>query len=415
MKTFKEYLLKISSVLTIATVSITAFLTLIIFMWLVADIPHPIFSPEFLNDFFNHNIKVFDIILSMDYWLELMFKTFMYTSLFITVSIIHFLITKRNLKEFLLKIISIITVAIISVTAAITLIIFTWVIVDIPDQLFSPEFSSNFFNHDVKRNWIVLNLGDWLELMVKIYMFTSLFLTISIIHFIRTKMNDNQRPYVFASLWLVTLSFGYLLFVSINDEMKFESVKNARFQEVIKNLEDIRMAQLAHETVTDSFTNDWDKLVRFIETDSFTITEKIDMRIPDKEYDRLYGTSGEMKDTVIVKFLRNVSVRDSLFGLDNRYKRMMYVPFAQRKDEKFKLETNLIEKEVGSNITYLPAFEVSVKKKIILFDQPENLIKKENNVQSVDGVNGETIKVGSLYEAKTDGNWPKNYFQNKKD
>ena len=152
------------------------------------------------------------------------------------------------------------------------------------------------------------------------------------------------------------------------DEIKFDNVKNARFQEVIKKLEDIRMAQLAHETVTDSFANDWDKLVRFIETDSLTITEKIDMRIPDKQSDRLYGMSGLMKDTVIIKFLRNVSVRDSLFGSDDRYKRMMYVPFAQSKDEKFKLETNFIEREIGTNITYLPAFEVSVEKEIILFD-----------------------------------------------
>ena len=195
------------------------------------------------------------------------------------------------------------------------------------------------------------------------------------------------------------------------DEIKFDNVKNARFQEVIKKLEDIRMAQLAHETVTDSFANDWDKLVRFIETDSLTITEKIDMRIPDKQSDRLYGMSGLMKDTVIIKFLRNVSVRDSLFGSDERYKRMMYVPFAQSKDEKFKLETNFIEREVGSNITYLPAFEVSVEKSIVLFDQPENLVKKENEILSVDGVNGPTIKLGSLNEPKTDGNWPKNYIK----
>ena len=251
--------------------------------------------------------------------------------------------------------------------------------------------------------------------MLKVFFYLSPLIAIAVVFFIRKKMKDKQRPYVMGSLWIIILTFGYLLFVSINDEMKFEDVKNARYKEVIKKLEDIRMAQLAHETVTDSFANDWDKLVRFIETDSFTITEKIDMRIPDKEYDRLYGTSGEMKDTVIVKFLKNVSVRDSLFGSDERYKKMMIVPFAKDKDEKFKLETNFIEREVGTNITYLPAFEVSVEKKIILFDQPENLRLKENEVQSVDGVNGPTIKVGSLYEPKTDGNWPKNYFKNKKD
>ena len=251
--------------------------------------------------------------------------------------------------------------------------------------------------------------------MLKVFFYLSPIIALAIVLFIRTKMNDKQRPYVMGSLWIIILTFGYLLFTSIYDEMKFDDVKNARFQEVIKKLEDIRNAQLAYETVTDSFANDWDQLVKFIDTASFTINEKIDMRIPDVQENRRLGISTAEKDTVIIKFLRNVSVRDSLFGSDERYKKMMIVPFAKDKDEKFKLETNFIEREVGSNITYLPAFEVSVEKKIILFDQPKNLILKENDVKSVDGVNGKTIKVGSLYEPKTDGNWPKNYFQNKKD
>lgn len=251
--------------------------------------------------------------------------------------------------------------------------------------------------------------------MLKVFFYLSPLIAIAIVIFIRKKMNDKQRPYVMGSLWIIILTFGYLLFVSINDEMKFEDVKNARFQEVIKKLEDIRMAQLAHETVTDSFTNDWDQLVKFIDTASFTINRKIDKRIPDLQENRRLGISTAMKDTVIVEFLRNVSVRDSLFGSDDRYKRMMYVPFAEKTDEKFKLDTTFIKREVRSKITLLPAFEVSVEKSIVLFDQPKNLVLKENEVQSVDGVNGPTIKVGSLYEPKTDGNWPKNYFKNKKD
>ena len=36
-------------------------------------------------------------------------------------------------------------------------------------------------------------------------------------------------------------------------------------------------------------------------------------------------------------------------------------------------------------------------------------IAKENQVVSVDGVNGDAITVGSLEEVNTNGNWPKNY------
>ena len=43
------------------------------------------------------------------------------------------------------------------------------------------------------------------------------------------------------------LVFASLLFTSIYDEIKFDEVKNARYQVVIKNLKDIRDSQLAHQ------------------------------------------------------------------------------------------------------------------------------------------------------------------------
>jgi hypothetical protein len=50
-----------------------------------------------------------------------------------------------------------------------------------------------------------------------------------------------------------------------------------------------------------------------------------------------------------------------------------------------------------------------VKKSIILYDQDVNLMLTENLVQGVNGVNGNALKVGSMDEVNTNGNWPKNY------
>ena len=50
---------------------------------------------------------------------------------------------------------------------------------------------------------------------------------------------------------------------------------------------------------------------------------------------------------------------------------------------------------------------------MILHDQSLNLILKENQVQSVDGVNGPSLKIGSMDEVNTNGNWPKNYSKDK--
>ena len=72
---------------------------------------------------------------------------------------------------------------------------------------------------------------------------------------------------------------------------------------------------------------------------------------------------------------------------------------------KFELKAGLLEQ----NGMQIPVFEAKALKAIILFDQDRNLVAKENQVVSVDGVNGDAITVGSMEEVNTNGNWPKNY------
>ena len=70
--------------------------------------------------------------------------------------------------------------------------------------------------------------------------------------------------------------------------------------------------------------------MKFIELDSFTLTQRRDSSILDKEMTKRYGGVKTYKDIVIVDTLGFVSVKDSLFGVDNRYTKMMYVPGAER-------------------------------------------------------------------------------------
>jgi hypothetical protein len=123
---------------------------------------------------------------------------------------------------------------------------------------------------------------------------------------------------------------------------------------------------------------------------------------------RRYGGVKTYKDIVIVDTLGFVSVKDSLFGSDNRYTKMMYVPGAEDDKTMFELKSGFIEQ----NGLDIPVFESMVKKSVILYDQNKDLIYKENLVQSVDGVNGSSLKVGSMEEVNTNGNWPKNYTKN---
>ena len=241
--------------------------------------------------------------------------------------------------------------------------------------------------------------------MMKVLLFLSPFIAIGILYYVKTRMQDKHRPYVLGSLWFLILVFASLLFTSIYDEIKFDEVKNARYQLVIKNLKDIRDTQLAHRTVKGVFQDNWDSLVEFVEIDSFTITQRRDSSVLDKEMTKRYGGVKTYKDIVIVDTLGFISVKDSLFGFDDRYLSMMYVPFSKDDQTRFQLKAGFL----NQNGIDIPVFEAFVKKRVILYDQSLNLVLKENQVQSVDGVNGSSLKIGSMNEVNTNGNWPKNY------
>ena len=241
--------------------------------------------------------------------------------------------------------------------------------------------------------------------MMKVLLFLSPFIAIGILYYVKTSMQDKHRPYILGSLWVLILVFASLLFKSIYNEIKFDEVKNARYQVVIKNLRDIRDTQLAHRTVKGVFQDNWDSLVKFVEIDSFTITQRRDSSVLDKEMTKRYGGVKTYKDIVIVDTLGLVSVKDSLFGFDDRYLRMMNVPFSKNDQTKFELNAGFL----NQNGIDIPVFESFVRKRVILHDQSLNLVLKENQVQSVDGVNGPTLKIGSMNEVNTNGNWPKNY------
>ena len=241
--------------------------------------------------------------------------------------------------------------------------------------------------------------------MMKVLLFLSPFIAIGIVYYVKTSMQDKHRPYILGSLWVLILVFASLLFKSIYNEIKFDEVKNVRYQVVIKNLKDIRDTQLAHRTVKGVFQDNWDSLVKFVEIDSFTITQRRDSSVLDKEMTKRYGGVKTYKDIVIVDTLGLVSVKDSLFGFDDRYLRMMNVPFSKNDQTKFELNAGFL----NQNGIDIPVFESFVRKRVILHDQSLNLVLKENQVQSVDGVNGPTLKIGSMNEVNTNGNWPKNY------
>jgi len=202
-------------------------------------------------------------------------------------------------------------------------------------------------------------------------------------------------------LWIACIGFGYLIYQSVTGPMEFKKVKEERFSKVVSKLKDIRNAQEAYKTVTGKYANDFKSLISFVDTGKYTITQQRDSSY--MEMDKTYGIE-LLREVKLIDTLGFVSVKDSLFKNDDRYKSLMNVPGAKG-GEKFEMKSTIIDKGGYK----APVFEAKVKKNVVLGDQAKDLLDRENAQISVEEVNGDVIKVGSLEQVSTSGNWPPIY------
>lgn len=229
--------------------------------------------------------------------------------------------------------------------------------------------------------------------------------TIGLVFVIDRFLPQKVKPVLIILFGILSIYLGYKIYHSINAPIEFNKVRNERFTKVINKLKDIRDSQEAYKTVNGKYANDFESLIKFIDTGNYTITTQRDSSF--MRYDKVYQIEMQ-QDTVIIDTLGTIKVKDSLFGADDRYKTMMEVPYAQN-NEKFEMKADIIDKSGYK----APVFEAKVKKNVVLYDQPEDLVEKENSYQSVEEVNGTEIKVGSLTDVSTNGNWPPIYDRKK--
>ena len=213
-----------------------------------------------------------------------------------------------------------------------------------------------------------------------------------------SELTEKYRSQITYALFLFSAVLVFAIYNSINAPIEFNVVKNERYLKVIDRLKDIRNAQVAFKSVNGIYSNDFEELVKFVDSAQFTIVQKRDSSY--MQYDRVYRID-MLREVIVVDTLGYVSVKDSLFSNNDSYKFMASIPI-EGIDEKFKLKADIIDKN-GYNV---PVFEVRVSKDLILFDQNKDLITQEKQTVSVDGVNGPDIVLGSLSDVSTNGNWP---------
>jgi hypothetical protein len=206
-------------------------------------------------------------------------------------------------------------------------------------------------------------------------------------------------------LWVVIGVLGYFTYNAVYGPVEFNKIRDRRYVDIVEKMKDIRDVELAHREIIGNYVGNFDDMIKFIDTAEYVITQRRDTTFLDEEYLKTYGVDRYIQD-VVIDTLKFEAVKDSIFGESDRYKKIMYIPHTDKKT--FEIDAGYIEED-GNKI---PVFEVNAPKDLILADQNRDLVIQEKQIKSVDGVDGDAIKVGSMKQVNTNGNWPKNFGDN---
>jgi len=234
-----------------------------------------------------------------------------------------------------------------------------------------------------------------------------------IFRFLKTK-----RTIFFINLVLVyaALALSYFLITGIQAPIEFKKEREYRYSFVIKNLIDIRKAELAYKDQHGVFTGDFDVLIDFVKNDSMKVVRKLgalpdtlgeigaievgmaiaklpstiskkktkelfnveipnDFDVDENNVDKALEIGYLIRDTI------SVSVLDTVFSPVYPIDSLPYVPFS-KKAAMFKLAAGEIETASGVKVQVFEAVDTDP------FDP------------------NKVLKVGSLEEATNNaGNW----------
>ena len=200
-------------------------------------------------------------------------------------------------------------------------------------------------------------------------------------------------------LFAVVVFLAIKVIQSIKAPIDFGNEKNVRETQVVQRLKDIRDAEIQYKQAYNKYTSSFDTLINFCSNYEIPIVNMI----PDPE------------DTTFTKTINDtigyVKVLDSLFGKRNDFNinDLCMVPFSDPVT-KFEIHDSII-KRGGISV---PVFEVKTPYEVYLDKPGKKFTDKEwetrvNNLKAemeqLDKYAG--LKVGSLEEASTDGNWEK--------
>ena len=191
----------------------------------------------------------------------------------------------------------------------------------------------------------------------------------------------------------LNIILAYFVYNSINSEVEFQQVAKVRVAENVQKLKDLRQVQIAYKKVNNTYSNNFESLIDFLENDSMAIVKAIG-ETPDSLTDTQALELGIIsRDTAYVLAKETVfdeaylSSRNEKFPLD--LSALTTVPHS---DQNYSVDAGMVEK--GKVVVQV--FEISTTYGAVFTG-----LDAENKSFEL----GNLLKVGSMDEASLNGNW----------
>ncbi len=202
-----------------------------------------------------------------------------------------------------------------------------------------------------------------------------------------------MKKLIQVALLILTIALGYFLVESILNPIRFKKEKDMRYTAVVQNLRDIRTAQNAYKEVYGEYMGSMDTLINFVKYDSLVLIKKIG-EIPEDLLGQITEREAIEKGMISRDTMR-ISVLDSIFADGYAIDSLRFIPYAL--DKVFEMGAG--EVVTGSKLK-VKVFEAKAPSVYILQGMDWQQIVNLN-----DGLDYQGLKVGSLTEPNTSGNW----------
>ncbi len=192
-------------------------------------------------------------------------------------------------------------------------------------------------------------------------------------------------------LFAVVVFLALQVIKSIQAPIKFNKAQAEREAKVVQRLIDIRNAEVFYKNANNKYTASFDTLISFCQTAEIPIVNII----PDPTDTTFTRT---INDTLgFVKVVDSIRGKREAFNIND----LSFVPFSNP-TQKFELEAGFITRS-GINV---PVFEARTPYEVYLNGlDPQRVLNAKAEKESINRYAG--LKVGSMEEASTDGNWEK--------